>query len=409
MTPDFDRIADQINAVWATYALPLLILATIIAIVGAVLATRAVLRRGAKRVIGFGVVQAGVTVAIVTGVYDFFRLRLDMPTPEAIVLAIFIEASVWGAVGFIVAHARAGGIGFGDAGPFFAFAQAGGGILAVLGSSTTSAAIGRIVIVGFGAYMWYLQLLQVITRAGKRSSWRWTPRRLLLAVGALAPEDTDVVDEAREWQVRRLARSIRWTNSAWPWRVLGEWTLTRRAEITTEDVLAEARRRFAAAHVLRSQSRADAPTMAAVIKAVTEAATPPPGERTPADGGADTEAANQADAWRSDAGQTTGHGGGHGDRSRRAATAGHVQTAKNVQRAAVLLRRDPDLSGSGLAKQLKLSPRSGRRLKADAERYLAAVTAATAGASVNGHAVIDPATAADMARPRKNDDKEGSA
>jgi hypothetical protein len=129
-------------------------------------------------------------------------------------------------------------------------------------------AIGRIVIVCFGGYMWYLQLLQVTRRSGKRSRVRWTPKRLLLAMGAIEPADEDVENEAREWQVRRLARAIRWSNSRWPWSYLGGRALVKRAETTTEDVLAEARRRWAAAHVLREHTRPGSPVMASVIEAV---------------------------------------------------------------------------------------------------------------------------------------------
>jgi hypothetical protein len=233
----------------------------------------------AKKVIGFGVVQAGVTFIVVTGVYEFFHGVLAMPVIEAAVLAVFIEAATWGAVGFIYAHGRSvdeGGkpaTGFGEAGPFFWFSVAGGGALAVLGSASGAVAIGRIVIVCLGGYMWYLQLLQVTRRCGKRSRWRWTPKRLLLSVGAMEPADEDVTDEAREWQVRRLARAIRWRNSRWPWSYLGGRALVKRAETTTEDVLAEARRRWAAAHVLREHTRPGSPVMASVIEAVKAAQT----------------------------------------------------------------------------------------------------------------------------------------
>jgi hypothetical protein len=409
MTPDLGRITDQINAIWDSYALLILLAGAVAAVVVAVLATRALLRRGAKQVIGFGVVQAGVTVAVITGVHDFFYLRLNMPVSEAVILAIFIEAAVWGAVGFIVAHARRGGVGFGDAGPFFAFAQAGGGLLAVLGSTTAAAAIGRVVIVGFGAYMWYLQLLQVVTRTGKRSRWRWTPKRLLLAVGAIAPEDADVEDEHREWQVRRLARAMRWANARWPWSWLGGRALAHRAETTTADVLAEARRRFADAWVTRQQARVDSDTMAAVIAEAVAAAKwsagqPPVIHRTLVrpPGGQLTDSLAEDD--RPMPANETGQPAAQARSTRRSAKRSS-RRQKTVERAAEVVAREPDISGPELLKRLKLtgqSERTGRRLKGDAEAWLTtsgatAVSALTAPAASNGYADIDPATVAAMA------------
>lgn len=230
--------------------------------------------RNAKSSIGFGTVQAGVAYITITGVYEFFHRLLSMPVAESWLLAAVVESAIWAAVGWIYAYGKGADTkgqpneGFGAAGPFFWVTVIGGGTLAILGSKTSPVGVGRIVIVAIGAYMWYLRLLQVTRRSGKPSRWRWTPKRLLLAVGALEPADEDVENEAREWQVRRLARAMRWANSRWPLSWLGQRSLVHRAETTQEDVIVEARRRFAVAHLLATSVRPDSPVMRQVLAAV---------------------------------------------------------------------------------------------------------------------------------------------
>lgn len=226
----------------------------------------------AKANIGFAVVQTGVAFITITGGYEFFRRLLAMPAFEAGLLAAFIEACVWAAVGHIYSHGRGEdrdgnpNIGFGPAGGFFWTTIGGGGLLAILGSESLPVAVGRIVVVVLGAYMWYLRLLRATRPSGKPTRLRWTPKAFLLLVGAIVPGDDDVRDEAREWQVRKMARAIRWANSGrWPWAWLGGRTLVQSAEQAQEDVIAEARRRYAAAHLLRTQIAPDSPVMAALL------------------------------------------------------------------------------------------------------------------------------------------------
>src|SRR5690606_6900176 len=118
----------------------------------AALAVRQWRRRdcSAKASLGFGLVQAGVTYAVVLGVYEFAAIRLGMPVVEAVVLAVIVEAATWVAVGLVASHARKGGVGFGPGGPFFWVAVLGGGTLAVAGSTSAATAVGRAVIVALG-------------------------------------------------------------------------------------------------------------------------------------------------------------------------------------------------------------------------------------------------------------------
>lgn len=234
-------------------------------------------RRGtfnAKLTLGFGAVQAGVSYIVITGTYEFFRRFFHVPWAEAGLFAVFIEACTWGGVGFIRAHGKGTdskgqpNTGFGPAGAFFWVCVGGGGTLAVLGADSIVIGAGRVVIVALGAYMWMLRLLEWTTRPETRSRWRWTPRNLMIALGALAPADDDVRDEAREYTIRRLTKAMRWRNSRWPWSWLGGRTLVKHAEGAGEDVLAEARRRYAAAYVLADQVDPKSEVMAAVIASV---------------------------------------------------------------------------------------------------------------------------------------------
>lgn len=240
----------------------------------------------ARANLGFAVVQGGFAYITITGTYDFWINRFDMPWAEAAIFAVIIEAAVWAAVGMIYVHGvgthiddsgrRVPNVGFGPAGPFFWLTIVGGGALAVLGSSSVSVALGRAIIVIVGANMWYLRLLQKTHRATtrQRSRWAWTPHEFLLWVGALRVTADDLDADDREWQVRRLARAIRWRNgnrvAAW----FGKRALTKRGESTTPDVLAEARARYAVTYVLNAEVSPDSEQMRTVIDAARQALAP---------------------------------------------------------------------------------------------------------------------------------------
>jgi hypothetical protein len=264
--------------------------AAILLATAAALIARAWRRRDmvAKQVIGFAVVQAGVTFIVITGVFEFFEGLVDMPVPEAAIVAVFLEAATWAAVGFIYGHGKSyvvgedgikrPAVGFGKAGPFFWFSVAGGGVLAVLGSASIPIAVGRGVIVGFGAFMWFLQLERFTRPKPKKkdTEWNWTLTRFLVFVGIKKPSALDIRNHPREWEVRRLARAIRLANGSWPLKWYGRRSLIRYGEAAAPDVIAEARNRWATAYVLVEQVAPTSEVMKQAIKAATEVATAPP-------------------------------------------------------------------------------------------------------------------------------------
>lgn len=282
---DLELIRVTINDLWNAAGGWIMAGAALGALVGLGLVARLV-RRGlrvlvrmpdAKLHVGFAVVQAGVTSATVTGVYEFFGHVLGLPLVEALIIAVFIESTVWVAVGLIRRHRRrARGTdsddgGLGPAGPFFWVSVAGGGALAVLGSSSLAAAIGRAIIVALGGYMWWLRIREWAPATSTRSRWRWTPRRLLLALGAITPADDDIEDQSREWEVRRLARAIARVNDGGRLgRRIGRRTLARRSVEAGEELIDAAYRRYAAAHLAVRDAEVTSGRMRAVLRAVAE-------------------------------------------------------------------------------------------------------------------------------------------
>lgn len=268
---------------WLAFAGAVLaLLALVLVVVGVVRLFRAA--RGAsntlKMVVGTTVVQAGVTWVVVTGTHDFGIKVFELKVEEAYALAVFLEAATWVAVAMIIDHGKGvneenqPNTGFGSAGPFFWLFSVLGGLLAVVAGASWGEMTGRAVVVVFGTCLWYLVLLRKTRRSGKPGTFRWTPRAALVALGAIEPGDTDVADENREWQIRRLARAMRWSNSAWPWSWLGARSLVKRAETTAEDVINAARRRYAVAHLLTTNVKPESAVMRRVIAGIGGATDP---------------------------------------------------------------------------------------------------------------------------------------
>ncbi len=237
-------------------------------------------RTNLKLELGFAIVQAGLSVATIQGVYEFFHSLLDMPTFESVILAVFIEGTIWTLVGFIIDHGRTvievrgtdgatvkkHATGWGIAGPFFWIATLSAGALAII-ASTPLVAVGRAIIVVVGTAMWVLRLMRATHRPERRSRFRFTPYRIAVAWGWIEPDPMESeADQNREWRIQRLARAIRLANSGT--RLVTWWgnrSLTKMAEETTPDILRAAQSRFAAAFLLREQAKAGSEVMRAVI------------------------------------------------------------------------------------------------------------------------------------------------
>lgn len=233
---------------------------------------------------GFALVQSGLSVVTIWGVYEFFHKLLDVHTWEAALFAGFIEAAIWTSVGFIVDHGRSyvekigkdgqaemrPATGWGLGGPFFWIFSASAGTLAVLAASNFLIGVGRAVVVVIGTSMWVLRLMRSTNRPARRSRFRWTPYRIGVRIGWIEPDPIEnEEDQNREWRVRRLARAIRLKNTegkfAWWTRRRGARMLTRLAEEASPDVLREAQQRYAAVRVLADHTAADSDVMLRII------------------------------------------------------------------------------------------------------------------------------------------------
>lgn len=287
---NFSDIEQMVSELWewnpwvAVASGGLLGLLVLALVVGAVVGLTRVVKgadSNLKLTVGTLVVQAGVTWAVTTGTYDFGLKVFKLPEHEAVALAVFLEAATWVTVGMILDHGRGkdkngkSNTGFGPAGPFFFLFSILGGVLAVIAGQHFGAAVGRAVVVVFGTCLWYLTMLRKTHRSGTRTRWRWTPRRLGVALGLMEPEPEETGNENVKWQIQRLARAIRWSNGFWPWSKLGARSLVKIAETTTEDVIDAARRRYAVAHLLVKNVKPDSEVMTRVIESVKEAANAP--------------------------------------------------------------------------------------------------------------------------------------
>ena len=248
-----------------------------------------------KLEIGFTVVQAVVTYEIMDGVYDFFRHVIGNPQTQSLIMAVFFEGAVWTSVGFILVHGRTlvpkigkdgepvlGGdgnpvmvnqMGWGLGGPFFWVFTVAGGILAIIGARTGDVAIGRAVVVVFGASLWVLRLMIKTHRNTRRSRFAFSPRRILERKGWIEPEPDETQDENLEWRIAQLAKAIRLTNGNRWQKWVGKRALVRLAETTDEATMRAAQLRCAQVYVLQEQASYKSVTMTAAIASVEKTTT----------------------------------------------------------------------------------------------------------------------------------------
>jgi hypothetical protein len=232
----------------------------------------------ARASIGFAVVQAGVAYVTITGVYGFWSHRLGASSIDAAGIAGIIEAVTWASVGMIFAHgAQEKSVGVGPAGNTFWSSVLGGGLMAVVGSPTIAAAIGRAAVVVIGANMWWLRI-QMKTRRRPRTATKLliTPRQVMIRLGWLAADDTDVVQSPREWEVRRLTRAIRRkADGHGLTRWLGSRTIVRVMESGDAAMVRDAQGRFALQKILAEDLQPDSVSMKAAIEAARAVLYPP--------------------------------------------------------------------------------------------------------------------------------------
>ncbi len=239
-----------------------------------------------KLELGFAVVQAGLSVVTILGVYEFFHKLLYIPDWEAALFAGFIEAAIWTSVGFIVDHGRSmvekigkdgqvemrPATGWGLGGPFFWIFSGSAGTLAVLAASSTYIGIGRAVVVVVGTSLWVLRLMRATNRPARRSRFRWSPYRIAVRIGWIEPDPIEnEEDQNYEWRVQRLTRAIRLKNAPGKINKLTRWRgarmETRLAEEVGPELMRAAMERYAAVRVLSDHTNANSDVMRRIIEA----------------------------------------------------------------------------------------------------------------------------------------------
>lgn len=347
----------------------------------------------ARASIGFAAVQAGVAFVTITGVYELWEEKVQVPQIEAALIATLIEAVTWAAVAMIFVHGSSEGtVGFGDAGPLFWMSVIGGGLMAIAGSSTLAIALARTVVVVLGANMWYLRLRQATRRpTTRKTKWTITPRQFVIRRGWLAADDGDVIHSSREWQVRTLARAIRRRDVGGPvakW--LGKRAIIQVMESGDADMVRQAQARYALARVLDDDLSTGSHSMTKAIEAAREALYPPPVPDRPAAPSAPPAAAVTAPAERAPQADVPAEPVRTERPAQRtvAATAARSDRAqadqlkrRAVREALAALSADPprEITGKQLGEKFAMSPEWGRLRIVEARSQIQPV------AQVNGH------------------------
>ncbi|WP_189112072.1 hypothetical protein [Pilimelia terevasa] len=142
--------------------------------------------------------------------------------------------------------------------------------MSLAGDTATEAAL-RIAIPLLAVGQWWLGMTaDGTTEELGRTSWRWTPRRLLLAVGAIEPGARDAVSVDRDRLVARMTRIEYQRRHADPKTARRYGRRLARLSLTADDeVIAEVRRRVDRATWWQHPAELDAATQDIADQAVT--------------------------------------------------------------------------------------------------------------------------------------------
>lgn len=265
------------------------------------------------------------------------------------------------------------------------------GLVVALSASTPSEVALRLALPLLAALLWWVRYAPVIHPGESRrrqGAWRWTPRRIGVALGLLDPTDADLTTVHAERQIRRLTSTAhRLHHGTRLLRGLRAAKLRRLGLDATPEMVAEVHRRVALVHEIE---RLTDPTQQPVMS-------------TP-----------QADMSAPETGHGTGHDTGHGAdtapdmsgqrqrtspgvRIRRQASRpvrnGRQKADKSSRISAAELQRlrdqHPDITQAQLAKLAGVSDRTVRRILNRAKADMSAPEPDMDGGHVrlNGHAM----------------------
>ncbi len=338
MVIDFDAVMAWWAAYWPTLRLPA---AIVLAGVLLILLWRKARHSRLSMVVG-NIAAPLVLVWEAQGVFELARL-MKVPTPMALVL------SGVGAAVLITVAARAHEHWkrYGNLGPngrlLWRIAVPMGVVVALSASSLAEAA-ARIALPVLAATVVMSRYLpdepEGQPRQQQRGTWRWTPRRVGVALGLLDPTDADLSQVHAERQIRRLTETAHKLHHGTGKGLLHRMRaarLRRLGLLATPEMVAEVQRRISLVHEIQA---ATAPTTAvpAVVTTDPDVTTPLAPELTP-----DTPPGDD-----SPAGRTTST----------AASSRRQDTAARVAKAAA---RTPTASAAQIAARLGVSERTVQR------------------------------------------------
>ena len=272
------------------------------------------------------------------------------------------------------------------------------GLVVALSASTPSEFALRLALPLLAALLWWVRYAPVIhpgESRRKQGAWRWTPRRIGVALGLLDPTDADLTTVHAERQIRRLTSTAhRLHHGTRLLRGLRAARLRRLGLDATPEMVAEVHRRVALVHEIE---RLTDPTQQPVMSAPQADMSAPEAGHGP-DIGADTEPDMERTSAGHDRADTTRRKADMSARSKRTSS-GHRRTEKADKEEPVtaddlleLMAQRPDITQKQLAKLVGLSDRQVRRILKSQPTQQADMSASETGHDtghdrLNGHAM----------------------
>ncbi|MEU7822921.1 hypothetical protein [Catellatospora sp. NPDC049133] len=139
------------------------------------------------------------------------------------------------------------------------------GLAVAFTADNAAEAVARLILPILALIVWWIPYAPAIVKdkdsddpaAPKRKagSWRWTPRRIGVALGALDPTDADLIDVHAERQVRRLTTASHKLHHGWKLlRPIRASKLRRLGLLATEEMVDEVARRVALVHEIEQRT-----------------------------------------------------------------------------------------------------------------------------------------------------------
>lgn len=397
MSFDPARIAAVLNALWESDGGWIMLGAAVFTVLLVLVAVVVIVRSRQRDRWVSGLTALVVLAWTSEGLWEVARHTLGLPIGFAIMTFFVFEAMMVSSAMQAERHRRRHGTP-GPAGQYVWVLASLTALVVALNAATLVEAVLRFALPLAAAGLWWVGVTaerdsdddevrqrRAEAAARREAEWAITPTVVLVWLGLKRPGAVDVTAGERERRIRKMVKAADRYATAEPSsrtarRALRK--LRKLARLAAAKDVAEV-----AARVARTTGIVD------LVLPATNAATAP------------VDAATLAAAWpaspdtdgRDDEPEMAARSGRRG-RPTRAVKGGQKRPPHGHDRVAMaadIVAERPDISGGELAERFGLKPRSGRRLKTDAEQFLAALgrwpvaghNAAMTAANSNGHSV----------------------